>query len=508
MSAHNSTSASTAMYSMFSTLAPLLMMQSSTGLKETLGKVLMIIILQIVMNFSEFITSLRKMFSPSQKIACQSLVIKLGSTHKDGQCASSDNTTEGLAVMYYLYTAASQERLAKYNVLVQQNQGTIKNYYGVHLENDQEVDAINHDGEHVFISSMLSETTITGANSSAIVTKQYTMKLRPGRNCSIYGVDKFVKECVRKYNDEIVNMVIGHTVFALDNFNAQTGLAKYKEILFDTTKTFDNMFFEGKETLVDRINDFQKNEARYKRLGIPYTLGLMFHGSPGCGKTSCIKAIAKMTSRHIVSISPNKIRKIEDLRELFFETIMNGLKMPLAKRLYVFEEIDCGQWKNIIRSRKLEPLLQKQNQQNHDQASMVEYMKMACLAMNKDKNNDGSGDDTALTSCIKPDITITLGEILELLDGISEMHGRMIIMTSNHPEQIDEALLRPGRIDLTFEFKKMRRCDVANMYKLWFDKEMPKDIYDQIRDYMFSQADIGNIFSRVSLDDIHSALVK
>ena len=42
--------------------------------------------------------------------------------------------------------------------------------------------------------------------------------------------------------------------------------------------------------------------------------------------------------------------------------------------------------------------------------------------------------------------------MLEVLDGMMERDGRMLIITTNYPEKLDEALIRPGRIDLKVKF--------------------------------------------------------
>lgn len=43
---------------------------------------------------------------------------------------------------------------------------------------------------------------------------------------------------------------------------------------------------------------------------------------------------------------------------------------------------------------------------------------------------------------------MTLSDILNVLDGIHEPQGRIIVMTTNHPDALDPALIRPGRFDL------------------------------------------------------------
>ncbi|CAN0389181.1 unnamed protein product, partial [Ectocarpus sp. 13 AM-2016] len=37
--------------------------------------------------------------------------------------------------------------------------------------------------------------------------------------------------------------------------------------------------------------------------------------------------------------------------------------------------------------------------------------------------------------------------LLNVLDGVVDTPGRIVIMTTNHPESLDAALIRPGRID-------------------------------------------------------------
>lgn len=90
---------------------------------------------------------------------------------------------------------------------------------------------------------------------------------------------------------------------------------------------------------------------------------------------------------------------------------------------------------------------------------------------------------------------MTLADLLEVLDGMTEMPGRMIIFTTNHPEMLDPALLRSGRIDIKIHMKKLTRDNIQNMYKLWFDKDIPDHVLQHLKDYRFSQADIGNVFS-------------
>jgi chaperone BCS1 len=67
-----------------------------------------------------------------------------------------------------------------------------------------------------------------------------------------------------------------------------------------------------------------------------------------------------------------------------------------------------------------------------------------------------------------------LGVLLNFLDGVQEMHGSMILVTTNHPEKFDPALTRPGRLD-TFHFEKLGPPEIAQFWRLYFDEDPPED---------------------------------
>jgi hypothetical protein len=246
---------------------------------------------------------------------------------------------------------------------------------------------------------------------------------------------------------------------------------------FETTKSFDNLFFSQKDTLLYSLDYFLNNEVEYKRLGRPYNLGILLSGCPGSGKTSTIKAIANYTNRNIVKIDLSKIKTIRQLKYI----LNSETGLDRSKSVIVFEEIDCGSWEHIVRSRKLPPL--------------VEPKKIICL-----EKND------VILDLLDKDTEITLADFLDFLDGIVEYSGRIIIMTSNHPETLDEALLRPGRIDLNLQLNEMDKVDVNRLYKLWFGEDLPGKIFENMHDYKFTQADLGLLFSSKNKDKIYKKL--
>ena len=68
--------------------------------------------------------------------------------------------------------------------------------------------------------------------------------------------------------------------------------------------------------------------------------------------------------------------------------------------------------------------------------------------------------------------SVTLSSLLNILDGTLELPGRMIIITSNFPEQLDKALIRPGRIDLIINLDRASSNTIQDMYHSFYSEEL------------------------------------
>jgi hypothetical protein len=69
-----------------------------------------------------------------------------------------------------------------------------------------------------------------------------------------------------------------------------------------------------------------------------------------------------------------------------------------------------------------------------------------------------------------PKDVIDLSFLLNLLDGTLESSGRIIVLSSNFPEKIDRALIRPGRIDMIVKFEKCSRVILQELVSSFYEQ--------------------------------------
>ncbi|CAJ1937934.1 unnamed protein product [Cylindrotheca closterium] len=67
---------------------------------------------------------------------------------------------------------------------------------------------------------------------------------------------------------------------------------------------------------------------------------------------------------------------------------------------------------------------------------------------------------------------LSLSGLLNVLDGVVDTPGRIVIMTTNHPEMLDPALIRPGRVDKKLLLGRMRAADVICMLEHYFQTQL------------------------------------
>ena len=181
-----------------------------------------------------------------------------------------------------------------------------------------------------------------------------------------------------------------------------------------------------KEYLVQDIDKFRKSKHRYERLGIPYHRGYLFYGPPGTGKTSLVSALAANFGLSIYLIN---------LANFNDRSLMSAVNQVATNSVLLFEDIDC------MKSSK------------------------ARLPASAVTNNAQTRDEKETAAERNG---VTLSGLLNALDGFYAPTNVLYMMTTNRIETLDEALLRPGRIDYKLFLGNATDRQKVELYRRFF----------------------------------------
>lgn len=236
---------------------------------------------------------------------------------------------------------------------------------------------------------------------------------------------------------------------------------------------------EQKSMIIRDMNEYlHPASARwYAARGIPYRRGYLFHGPPGTGKTSLSFALAGIFGLEIYAISLQEPTLTEgDLLQLF-----NGLP---RRCIVLLEDVDAAgllrdrasDEKNKPRTKKEGKQTGKQGEEGKEKAAAAEKgdnytlkdlareLKAISTPAQRGgphatmQQNNGAGPNRA------PGTGISLSGLLNAIDGVASAEGRVLIMTTNHAEKLDAALVRPGRVDRKVEFQLAAKDQIRELF--------------------------------------------
>ncbi|KAI3384520.1 hypothetical protein SNEBB_010483 [Seison nebaliae] len=160
------------------------------------------------------------------------------------------------------------------------------------------------------------------------------------------------------------------------------------------------------------VKEFLSTKKWYLDRGVPYRRGYLLYGPPGCGKTSLITAIAGELDYSICMLSLSERSLTDD------KLVMLLTKSP-DKSIILLEDIDA--------------------------------------ALPNDRDNYGR---------------LTFSGLLNALDGVVSSEGNLIFMTTNHINKLDDALIRPGRVDFRSYIGHLNMDQMTEMFIKFFPNHL------------------------------------
>jgi chaperone BCS1 len=166
-----------------------------------------------------------------------------------------------------------------------------------------------------------------------------------------------------------------------------------------------------KEAILADLKRFFASRERYETLGIPWRRGYLLYGPPGTGKTSLVTALASELSLNVCVLSlasPN----VTD------EKTGNLLASVPGRSVILIEDVDA-------------------------------------FFQQRSKADAG--------------VKLSYSGFINALDGVAAHEGSVIFLTTNHPQLIDEAAIRSGRVDFRLELGLCDRGQLERMFRKFFD---------------------------------------
>lgn len=188
------------------------------------------------------------------------------------------------------------------------------------------------------------------------------------------------------------------------------------------------------ERILTYLRDFLANREAYAKVDIPYRTGILLHGEPGSGKSSTALAIANELRMNVYIVSLTSLLNDDALNDAF-----SGIP---ANSIVVLEDIDI-------------------------------------TAAVRDRDKDDS-------------VGVTMTGMLNVLDGFQSPPGVITIMTTNRLDVLDDAIKRPGRMDLQEELNCLDTFQLRGLCN-YFIGYIPEDLPEITPEDKISSADIVGV---------------
>ncbi|KAJ3704251.1 hypothetical protein LUZ61_007956 [Rhynchospora tenuis] len=213
--------------------------------------------------------------------------------------------------------------------------------------------------------------------------------------------------------------------------------------------TFDTLAIDSelKQTLMDDLARFVKGKDYYKRIGKAWKRGYLLYGPPGTGKSSLVAAMANYLKFNVYDLDLTKVMTTSNFRTLLIRMSNHSILL--------IEDIDC------------------------------------MVNLNRTNGNK----------------SIKLSGLLNFIDGIWSSSGeeRIIVLTTNYKERLDQALTRPGRMDMHIHMGYCGPCGfrvLARNYHSIDDHELFPKIEGLLKEVEVTPADVAEMLMKSEDGDV------